>query len=221
MAKLMVVGVGPGSADYVTLAARMAVQKAEIIIGAERSLRLFKEDIGGATQILTAKNLDDLLQYAVESAKNGKIVAVLSTGDPGFSGLLGSILKRFSDKAVELEVVPGVSAVQVCAAKIGISWDNAVWFTFHDETNNEKKVELAETVKAGKVVFLLPQPKVFPPAEIASYLIRIGAHPQTSVTVCENLTLENEKIVKTTLAEASERNFSPQSVMVIRSQVTE
>ena len=42
--------------------------------------------------VLTAKNLNDLLKYAAESVKKGKNVALLSTGDPGFSGLLKSVL---------------------------------------------------------------------------------------------------------------------------------
>ena len=43
--------------------------------------------------VLTAKNLQGALKYAAESAKNGKNVALLSTGDPGFSGLLHTILE--------------------------------------------------------------------------------------------------------------------------------
>ena len=41
MAKLNIVGVGPGSADYVTPAARKTVAQAQIVIGAQRSLDLF------------------------------------------------------------------------------------------------------------------------------------------------------------------------------------
>ena len=55
MAKLNIVGVGPGSPDYVTPAARKTVQEAQVIIGAERSLNLFKADIHGETMVLRLK----------------------------------------------------------------------------------------------------------------------------------------------------------------------
>ena len=93
MAKINIVGVGPGSPDYVTPAAKKAVQQAELVIGAQRSLNLFTDDIKGESVVLTAKNLQDLLKHAAESVKNGKDVALLSTGDPGFSGLLHTVLE--------------------------------------------------------------------------------------------------------------------------------
>ena len=88
MAKINIVGVGPGSPDYVTPAARKTVQQAQVVIGAQRSLNLFTADIKGENVVLTAKNLQDALKQAAESVKDGKNVALLSTGDPGFSGLI-------------------------------------------------------------------------------------------------------------------------------------
>ena len=132
MAKLNIVGVGPGSPDYVTPAARKTVQQAQVVIGAQRSLDLFTADIKGETMVLTAKNLNDALKYAVESVKKGKNVALLSTGDPGFSGLLHTVLESGLFNAAEINVVPGVSSIQACAARLNISWDNTCLFTFHE-----------------------------------------------------------------------------------------
>ena len=84
MAKIRIVGVGPGSPDYVTPAAKKAVATAQVIIGAERALSLFAGDISGETIKLTAKNINDALKNAVLSSQQGKLVVVLSTGDPGF-----------------------------------------------------------------------------------------------------------------------------------------
>ena len=61
MAKINIVGVGPGSADYVTPAARKIVQKTQLVIGAKRSLNLFPADIKGESVVLTAKNLNSIL----------------------------------------------------------------------------------------------------------------------------------------------------------------
>ena len=216
MAKLHIVGAGPGTPEYVTQAARRAVQEAQLVIGAERSLNLFHEDIKGEIETLTAKNINEALQRAADSAKNGKAVALLSTGDSGFSGILESILKRQLGKNVEINVVPGISSVQACAAKLCLCWDDSALFTFHDSVSEEKKRDLAGAVKSGKRVFLLPDPKTFPPSAVAAYLLEAKVDGKISVAVCENLTLPNERIVETTLQEASSQNFTSLCVMVIK-----
>ena len=117
MAKINIVGVGPGSPDYVTPLARKTVQQADLVIGAQRSLNIFKGEIKGETVVLTAKNLKTVLKLAAKSAEKKKTVALLSTGDPGFSGLLHTVLESGLFEAEDLNVVPGVSSIQVCAAK--------------------------------------------------------------------------------------------------------
>jgi cobalt-precorrin-7 (C5)-methyltransferase len=217
MAKLYIVGTGPGSPEYVTPVARKVVAEAHLVIGAERSLNLFEENIKGQTLTLTAKNVEYVLKEWAEAAKNGKNAVLLSTGDPGFSGLLGSVLRRHQKENVEIEVVPGISSMQACAAKLSICWDNAVLLTFHDDAGClEKKQKLAEAVKAGKPVLVLPEPKNFPPSAIATYLIAEGINRDKELFVCENLTLTNEKIIKTTLENASKQEFSSLCILVIK-----
>jgi cobalt-precorrin-7 (C5)-methyltransferase len=216
MAKLNVVGIGPGSPDYVTPAARKTVQNADIVIGAERSLSLFREDIKGEIVALTAKNVTEILKYAVESAEKGKTVALLSTGDPGFSGLLRSISKHVAEKDVEVTVIPGVSSIQACAARLCMRWDEMSLFSFHKGTTAEKKVQLLKAVREGKDVMLLPDPKAFTPPEIASFLIEAGLNKETPIFVCERLTLSGERIVESTLEQASALDFDALCVMVIK-----
>jgi len=216
VAKLNVVGIGPGSPDYVTPAARQAVQGADVVIGAERSLSLFREDIKGEAVALTAKNVNEILKYAAESAEKGKIVALLSTGDSGFSGLLRSVLKHVAEKDVEVNVIPGVSSMQACAARLCMCWDEMSLFTFHKGTTAEKKAQLLKAVKEGKDVMLLPDPKAFPPREIASFLISSGLDKETPVFVCERLTLSDERIVESTLERAAALDFGALCVMVIK-----
>jgi cobalt-precorrin-7 (C5)-methyltransferase len=86
LAKINIVGVGPGSADYVTPIARKTVQQAQVVIGAQRSLNLFPCDIKGEVFVITAKSLNESLKHAAESLKLGKNVALLSTGDPASLG---------------------------------------------------------------------------------------------------------------------------------------
>jgi cobalt-precorrin-7 (C5)-methyltransferase len=216
VAKLSVVGIGPGSPDYVTPAAKQVVQGADVVIGAERSLSLFRKDIKGEAVQLTAKNVNEILHYAVDSAEKGRTVALLSTGDPGFSGLLRSILRVSQGRDVEVDVIPGVSAIQACAARLCMCWDEMTLFTFHKGTTAEKKAQLLKAVKEGKDVMLLPDPKAFPPRAIASFLIKTGLDKDTPVFVCERLTLSDERIVESTLERAAAFDFDALCVMVIK-----
>ncbi len=216
VAKLNVVGVGPGSLDYVTPAARKAVRSAAVVIGAERSLRLFRKDIKGEAIALTAQNVTDLLKYAAESAEKGKTVTLLSTGDPGFSGLLRPILKIAQSRDVEVTVIPGVSSIQACAARLRMCWDETSLFSFHKGATAEKKAQLAKAVKEGKDILLLPDPKIFSRREIARFLVKAGLDKETPVFVCEHLTLSDERVVESTLAQVFTLDFDPLCVMFIK-----
>jgi len=218
LAKINIVGAGPGSRDYVTPAARKAVKQAQIVIGAQRILNLFDDDIEGETMALTAKNLNSAVKFAVESAEKNKNVVLLSTGDPGFSGLLRTVLESGLVKAEEINVVPGVSSVQACAAILGISWDDTCLFTFHEgNVTYEDKSNLLSCVKNGRNAMLLPDPRSFAPSEIASFLLKAGVDERTRVFVCENLTLPEQKVTSGTLAQVSRQSFASLCVMVIRS----
>jgi cobalt-precorrin-7 (C5)-methyltransferase len=217
LAKINIVGVGPGSPDYVTPAARKAVAQAEVVIGAQRSLNLFASEVKGEALVLTAKNLHEALKHAAEAVKGGKNVALLSTGDPGFSGLLHTVLESGLVNAENINVIPGVSSIQTCAAKIGISWDTTCLFTFHEgNVTAEDKNHLLACVKNGKNVLLLPDSRAFPPKEIASFLLKAGIDKKTPIYICENLTLDNETITSSTLEKISAQVFLPLCVMVIK-----
>ena len=109
MAKISIVGAGPGSEDYVTPIAKKAVQNADVVVGADRSLVLFADDIKGETMKLTARTMNAALKQAVELAQKGRSVVILSTGDPGFSGLLRTFSRIARGQEIEINVVPGVS----------------------------------------------------------------------------------------------------------------
>jgi cobalt-precorrin-7 (C5)-methyltransferase len=217
LAKLNIVGVGPGSPEYVTPAARMTVVQADVVVGAQRSLNLFSGNIKGESVVLTAKNLYDSLKKIAELVNTGKNVVLLSTGDPGFSGLLHTVLDSGFFNEAQLNVVPAVSSIQACAARLNISWDKAQLFTFHEgKVSEEKKQELVLATKNRRNILLLPDSRAFTPKDIANYLIEAGVNSETLVYVCENITLENEKITLSTLGKAAKENFDSLSVMVLK-----
>ncbi|NLE06287.1 MAG: precorrin-6y C5,15-methyltransferase (decarboxylating) subunit CbiE [Crenarchaeota archaeon] len=216
MIKVSIVGVGPGSADYIIPAAIKKVQNAQIVIGAQRSLDLFQDIITGEIIKLTASNLIETINYAANCAKQDKTVVILSTGDPGFSGLLASFQKFNLQQEVEVEVIPGISSIQICAARLELSWDKTKLFTFHDSVTTEKKTELVGCIKKEKPIILLTNSKSFTPKIIANFLINNKIRKETKVIICENLTLKNEKIIETTLEEISKLHFESLCIMVVK-----
>ena len=216
MAKINIVGTGPGSPDYVTPIARKTVQNSKLVIGAQRSLNLFTADIKGKQIILSAKNLVDSLKQAAESIKEGKNVALLSTGDPGFSGLLHTVQESGLFNTADINVIPGVSSIQACAAHLNISWDTTRLFTFHNEVLDEEKEKLISAVKCGRNILLLPNPQGFAPQDIARFLIELDIDRETPVYICENVTLDNEKTTASTLGQIVDQSFGSLCVMVIK-----
>ena len=211
MSKLYIAGIGPGSADYVTPAVRKAVKSAKITIGSKRALEIFPE----AHEIisLNVKDVQEKLEMAVELAHEGTSVCVLSTGDPGFSGVLKPIKRIIKEKRLEkdinLEVIPGISSLQLCAARLNISWDEADLMTFHGRENS---LEVIDILDNGRPTIALPSKST---KDMAQFLLDNGVDPQREVAICERLSYPDEKVVSSTLQEVAHSDFTYMCVMVI------
>ena len=211
MSKLYIAGIGPGSEDFVTPAARKAVKSAEITIGSKRALDLFPE----ANEVvqLNVKDVQEKLEMAVDLAHNGTSVCVLSTGDPGFSGVLKPIKRIIKEKELEkdinLEVIPGISSLQLCAARQEISWDEADLMTFHGRENS---LEVIDILDNGRPTIALPSKST---RDMALFLLDNGVDPQRKVAIGERLSYPDEKMVTSTLEEVAQSDFTYMCVMVI------
>lgn len=206
MSKLYIVGIGPGSADYLTFKAKTVAESADVLIGSQRALALFTGSHGEKI-VLDSANIENSFKLAVSKVRDGKSVALLSTGDPGFSGVLKPILKPAKD--IEIEVVPGISSVQLCAAKLQIPWDNADLVTLHGKGVSEVLLDVLDN---DKPTIVLPH---FEVDEIARFLIKSGVNPERKVAVCEKLSYPDERIVETSLKGILEEKFSYMCVMVV------
>lgn len=210
MSKLYIIGIGPGAKEYLTYKAVKTVEDVDIVIGSQRAINLF--DNINKTIIFNVKNLHGNLEESVNLALNGKTVALLSTGDPGFSGLLSPILEISKEKNFNtdnIEVIPGISSLQLASAKSQIPWDKANIVTFHGRKNIK---DILGIIDNGKPTIALPSRKV---KDMAQYLIDNGVNPKRKVMVCERLSYPDEKIVKSTLKDISTSEFTYMCVMVI------
>jgi len=210
MSKLFIVGIGPGSKEYLTKIAIDTVKIADVTIGSKRAIDIF-ENIN-ETIVLNVKDLSEKLELSIDLAIAGKNVCVLSTGDPGFSGVLNPILKIAMEKGFDtknIEVIPAVSSLQLAAAKKKLSWDDANLMTFHGRENIE---DILKIIDNGKKTIALPSKSV---KDMAKFLLENGVNPDRKVAICEKLSYEDEKIVNSTLKEIANSDFTYMCVMII------
>ncbi len=217
MNRVYIVGVGPGSPGYLTREAEKAISEANIVVG-------WEFDLLPARSLTTGKKvyLQDVNNYievaeeaAKEAKKKGETVVVLRIGDPCISSGLVGLLKVFRE--FEVKIVPGISSVQLAAAIAQINIDESVVFSFHDGGDDleEKRKFMLDAFRRNRHLIILTGPSQ-KPDETASYLIKNGVSETTPALVCENLTLEDEKIFRGTLRDVIARQFSWLSVMVIK-----
>lgn len=210
MSKLFIVGIGPGSKEYLTKIAIDAVKKADVTIGSKRAIDIF-DNINEAI-VLNVGDLSEKLKLSVDLSLAGKDVCVLSTGDPGFSGVLNPILKIANEKGFDndnIEVIPGISSLQLAAAKNKISWDNANIMTFHGRENIE---DILKIIDNGLKTIVLPSKSV---KDMAKFLLDNGVDPNRKVAICEKLSYDDEKIVNSTLKAVANSDFTYMCVMII------
>ena len=206
MSKLYIVGMGPGSKDYLTLASNKAVNSSDVIIGSRRALDLF--EIPKQDKIeLNAENMKEMMKLSISIVNEGKVVSLLSTGDPGFSGILKPILKLKND--IDIEVVPGISSIQLCAAKLEIPWDETNLITMHGKGTSNHVLDVIDN---GKPTIILPN---FKPAELASFLIENGVDWRRKVAICERLSYGDEKVMQMTLKDVLDEEFGYMCVVVV------
>ena len=208
--KIYIIGIGPGSSEYLTKKAIDTVKASDYTVGSTRAIELF-DDVQN-TIAFNVKELVDTLKQGVQLAQDGNVVSILSTGDPGFSGVLNTVL-RLSDEIgfpkEEIEVIPGISSLQLAAAKCHIQWDNANVMTFHGRENIE---DILPVINNGKITIALPSRKV---KDMARFLLDNGVDAGREVVVCERLSYPDEKIVASTLEDIAQSEFTYMCIIVI------
>ena len=127
MAKITVVGLGPGSLLDMTPRALQAIEQAEVVAGYNTYIKLIEELLeNGSKEVIGTGMMQEIdrCRMAVEIAASGKETVVVSSGDAGVYGMAGLvlelILKLPEEKRPEWGgVVAGVSAVNAAASILG------------------------------------------------------------------------------------------------------
>jgi len=124
--KLYIVGVGPGHHDHMTFRAKYAIEESDTIVGYETYVNIVQDLIEGKDVYRYAMTQEvERARQCIDLAKSGKIVSLVSSGDPGIYGMAGLIYETLAESGwdpktgLQVEIIPGVSALNSCASIIG------------------------------------------------------------------------------------------------------
>lgn len=126
LGKIMVVGIGPGSLDHMTHRARAAIAEADVVVGYVTYIKLVADLLHGKEVVRKGMTEElDRAVHALACARAGRKVALISSGDAGVYGMAGPTYEVLFQAGwtpqtdVAVEVVPGASAINACAALVG------------------------------------------------------------------------------------------------------
>ncbi len=122
MSRLMVVGIGPGGMEHMTIEAQGAIGSAQVVVGYKTYLDLVRPLLAGKEVLSSGMRQEATrCREALARAAAGSDVALVSGGDAGVYGMAGLVLELAEGMAIqpEIVIVPGVSAVQAAAAVLG------------------------------------------------------------------------------------------------------
>jgi cobalt-precorrin-7 (C5)-methyltransferase len=201
-------GVGPGNSDYLTNIAAKKLREAEVVVASRRLLKEFAQP-RQQTYPITG-DLQLAVDYIQAQSKNHRVV-VLVSGDSGLYSFSNYLTTHIEDLG-KLEIVPGISPVQLLFAKIKRSWEHVSIISAHGR--EAAKVQIAEFVKGNLPVAVLTGGGNTPQT-IAAWLLDHGC-PDVVTVVGANLSYHDEVIYQGLLSDiANHQDPLVNSIMVI------
>jgi precorrin-3B C17-methyltransferase len=118
--KLFLVGIGPGSPEHLTFKAREAISQSEVVVGYKSYIKLIEPYLGQKEVIATGMGEEvERVKTAINLAKEGKSVSLVSSGDTGIYGMAGLVGEIPGHKDIDIEVIPGVPLLVASASLLG------------------------------------------------------------------------------------------------------
>lgn len=198
--RVYIVGVGPGSPDWVGKGVLKIIKKADIIVGWEMDLHPVAGTLDG--KMVLVQQVDDYLDLPViaarEAARSGAIVTVLKTGDPLISPAgLKDTLSTF--KGFDIKIVPGVSTVQLAAAHAAVPLEDCAIITYYPTPHDggrdlrKKRKRMLAALAEGRNLIVLTGVRQMP-NQTARYLLNQKADPDMLAVICQNLAHPDQRI---------------------------
>ena len=209
--KLYIVGVGPGHHDHMTFRAKQVIEESNTIVGYETYVNLVEDLIEGKEVHRYAMTQEvERAHQCIDLAKSGKIVSLVSSGDPGIYGMAGLIYEMLAEERWDrktglfVEIVPGVSSLNSCAALVGspLMTDFAVVSMSDLFVPWEIIVKRVEAAAQGDFVIVIYNPaskkRIHQLQDTRKILLKYRS-PNTPVAIIKGAYRESQEVVLTDL----------------------
>ena len=206
------VGAGPGDPELLTLKARNALDKADVVIHdrlvTPEILELARREAiiidAGKEGFGTSMAQEDIDALIVEHAQSGHHVVRLKAGDPTVFGRLDEEIAALKAADIPYRIIPGITAASAAVATIGQSLtkrgrNSAVRLITGHDTKGYADHDWHALAQSGEVAAIYMGKKSA--RFIQGRLLMHGANPATPVTIVENVSRANQRMIATTLAE--------------------
>ena len=206
-----IIGVGPGDPDLLTVKARRALDAADVVIHdrlvtpaildlARREALIIdagKEGFGPATP---QAEIDALI---VEHARKGRHVVRLKSGDPAVFGRLDEEVDAVEAAGISYAIVPGITAASAAVAAIGQSLtkrgrNSAVRLMTGHDVKGFADHDWRALARPGEVAAIYMGKRAA--RYVQGRLLMHGCCPDTPVTVVENASRPDQRVLCTTLS---------------------
>ena len=201
-ARIDLIGLGPGGRQLLTAEAKEALRNCDAVIGAASVTALLE----GTEKPVFHAFQPEAVRNILEEHPSFRRVCVVMRGDTGFFSGAKKLTEALG--AYRVELLPGISSVALLAARLEISWDDAALLSLHG-----REGFLIQTVLSSRKTFVLTggQNSV---SAICERLCEYGLGG-LAVTVGENLSLPEERIVKGTAETLRGTDFASLSLLYI------
>lgn len=203
--KVIVVGIGPGSPDYLVPIAKQAIDEAKVIVGSKRALDTLAKE--ASIKKVIGSNIAEVLEFIALNLQHDNVVVMVS-GDPGYYSLLATLRKTLSIQ--QLKVIPGISSFQAAFARLALPWQDATLISMHGREPELALIHYEEGKKMGILT-----DTYYNPSRIAQLLLGLGWPSQSQVFICAQLSYENEEIIESDLTQTCSIEGFSHCVMVV------
>lgn len=201
--QVFIVGLGPGSRDYILPKAIKTLDKSDLILGFKRAVDSISF-INREQQIV--KSLKEIINTINENLE--KSISIVASGDPCFYGVTNYIKKNISG---EITIIPGISSFQYLMAKLSKPWQGAFLGSMHG-----REEEFINKVKENQISIWLTD-KHNSPDNLCRKLIKESI--SANVYIGENLSYEDEIITIGSAEELQHKELGSLAVVVIERNI--
>jgi precorrin-3B C17-methyltransferase len=223
-----VVGIGPGNMENMSIRAVEVIKSSDCVIGYKTYINLIKELVEGKEVISSGMRSEiERASLAIEKAEAGKVVSVISSGDPGVFGMAGLVLEvaKNSKQKIPVEIVPGIPSENAAAALLGAPlMHDHVTISLSDLLTPwdiiEKRIKLAAE---GDFVVVLYNPKSSErkwQIEKTIEILLSRKSSDTPVGIVKSAMRKKQNVIITNLGEVLEHPIDMTTILIVGNSTT-